>query len=258
MPQTTPRRRSRLKTFFLIVLPATIVVLVLVAALAFWFLLARFLRPAETGRLDEVCTTLRHGMVNSYVYSRDGSAIAIDAGTDAEQTAAEYRKAGVDPASVRAVFLTHSDSDHAGGIELFRTAVLHMGEAESGVITGTTPRRIFGLPFSNRFERSWTPVQNDETITVGAITVRAVRTPGHSPGSTSYIVDGTHLFTGDLLMLRDGRAVVSERILNNDSDMSARSLRALAQRVSGTGLTLLGTAHSGISRDPDAALAPWR
>lgn len=258
MPRTTPRRRSRLRRFFLFVLPATVVVLVLVAAFAFWFLLARFLRPAETGRLDEFCTALRHGVVNSYVYVRGGSAIAIDAGTDAEQTAAEYRRAGIDPAVVRAVFLTHSDSDHAGGMELFKTAVLYMGEAESGVVTGTTPRRILGLPFSNRFDRPWMPVRDDEVISVGAIAVRAVHTPGHSPGSTSYIVDGTHVFTGDLLMLRDGRAVVSERILNNDSGQSARSLRALARRVSGTGLTLLGTAHSGVSRDPEVALAPWR
>ena len=59
-------------------------------------------------------------------------------------------------------------------------------------------------------------------------------------------------------MLRDGRAVVSERVLNNDSEESARSLRALARRVSGTGLKVMGTAHSGVSREPDVALAPWR
>ena len=258
MTHTTPRRRSRLKTFLLIVLPATALVLVLVAALTFWFLLARFLRPADTGRVDEFCIALRHSMVNSYVYSRGGSAIAIDTGTDADQTAAEYRTAGIDPAGIQAVFFTHSDTDHAGAAGLFRAAVLHMGEAESGVITGTTPRRILGLPFSNAFDRPWTPIRDDEVIAVGAITVRALHTPGHSPGSTSYVVDGTHLFTGDLLMLRDGRAVVSEQVLNNNSEESARSLRALARRVSGTGLRLIGTAHSGVSREPDAALAPWR
>jgi hydroxyacylglutathione hydrolase len=258
MSTATPPRRSGTRTLLVIVLPSAVLVTVLVAALAFWFLLARHLRPLDTGPIDDRCIALRHGMVNSFVYARGGTVIAIDTGTDATRTEAEYRKAGLDAGSIEAVFLTHADPDHAGGVALFHPAVLYMGEAEAESISGTRPRRILGLLFRTTFDRPWTAVRHESVVTIGAIRVVALHVPGHSPGSTSYLVDATHLFTGDLMMLSDGRAVVSASVINNDSAESARSLRALARRVSGTGLSLIATAHSGVSRDPDTALSSWR
>jgi glyoxylase-like metal-dependent hydrolase (beta-lactamase superfamily II) len=42
------------------------------------------------------------------------------------------------------------------------------------------------------------PLADGDEITVGAIAVRAVHTPGHTPGSTCFIVGG-HLISGDTL-----------------------------------------------------------
>jgi glyoxylase-like metal-dependent hydrolase (beta-lactamase superfamily II) len=44
------------------------------------------------------------------------------------------------------------------------------------------------------------PLADGESLTVGPHRLKAVRTPGHTPGSTSYLLDGKYLFTGDTVM----------------------------------------------------------
>ena len=47
----------------------------------------------------------------------------------------------------------------------------------------------------------FTAVGDGDTVGVGTATLDAVRTPGHTPESTSYLLDGRALFTGDTLFL---------------------------------------------------------
>ena len=47
----------------------------------------------------------------------------------------------------------------------------------------------------------FTAVGDGDTVGVGTATLDAVRTPGHTPESTSYLLDGQALFTGDTLFL---------------------------------------------------------
>ena len=257
MQPATPTRRSWLKRL-LVGIPLTVVALVLVAAFVLWVGMFRFMHPVDTGTLDDHCTAVRHSGVNSFVYARGGTVIAIDAGTDADRAAGELRSAGIDPESVSAIFLTHADEDHAGGIAVFRRATVYLGEGERDLLSGKTRRKFFGIRTQVSFDHRWTPASPGSVTSVGPISVSAISVPGHTPGSMAYLVDGTHLFTGDLMMLTDARAVVSSSVINNDSAESERSLRALARQVKGKGVTLIATSHWGISRDPDAALASWR
>jgi hydroxyacylglutathione hydrolase len=257
MSDTRPTRRSRAR-IALVAVPAFVLVLALVGALALWISLFRLMRPVETGRIDERVTALRDGSVNSYLYARDATIIAIDAGTSTTGELAALKAAGVEPSAVTALFLTHSDTDHAGGAAALPNAVLYMGEAEGELISGKTPRRFFGIPFRSTLDIRWTPVRDAATMTVGAVTVTAIHSPGHTPGSTCYLVDGTYLFTGDLMFLEGGRAAVSPWVINNDGAESARSLRKLVRQVSPAALTLVATAHTGVSRSPDTALSAWK
>jgi len=43
-------------------------------------------------------------------------------------------------------------------------------------------------------------LQGDEIIQCGALSIKAIHTPGHSPGSTCFLLNGKYLFTGDTLL----------------------------------------------------------
>jgi glyoxylase-like metal-dependent hydrolase (beta-lactamase superfamily II) len=45
-------------------------------------------------------------------------------------------------------------------------------------------------------------IQHGETLSVGAVNVQAIATPGHTDSHMAYLVDGTHLLTGDALLIR--------------------------------------------------------
>lgn len=44
-----------------------------------------------------------------------------------------------------------------------------------------------------------TPIEDQQTITVGSVVVSVIHTPGHSPGGVTYDVNGEALLPGDTL-----------------------------------------------------------
>jgi glyoxylase-like metal-dependent hydrolase (beta-lactamase superfamily II) len=64
-------------------------------------------------------------------------------------------------------------------------------------LTGATLHMPEGAPVYYPF----TAVGDGDMVGVGTATLDAVRTPGHTPESTSYLLDGQVLFTGDTLFL---------------------------------------------------------
>ncbi len=86
---------------------------------------------------------------------------------------------------VKAILLTHSHGDHWADYDLVTSAIgapVMAHEAERGVL-------------GNRIHK---PVEDGQEITVGPFVIRAIHTPGHTPGSTCFAV-GRYLFSGDTL-----------------------------------------------------------
>jgi glyoxylase-like metal-dependent hydrolase (beta-lactamase superfamily II) len=57
------------------------------------------------------------------------------------------------------------------------------------------------LPDQDRVSYTFTPVLNGDVLEFGAARLAALRTPGHTPESTCYLLDERVLFTGDTLFL---------------------------------------------------------
>jgi hydroxyacylglutathione hydrolase len=221
---------------------------------AVWNAAKCFFYPAPTARLDEHVCAVRDGGVNMFLYTDGADMIAIDAGYSSKAVSRELKRLGADPSSVTHLFLTHADLDHAGGLSLFPIARIFLSLGEERMIDGTTAR-FLGLFRNAVIRRSHDLLRDGDVVTAGGIRVRALSTPGHTPGSMSYLVDGRVLFTGDTLILQNGSANAFHRLLNMDTRRQRESIRALSALQ---GVELLCTAHTGWTRNFPGVMMHWR
>ena len=220
------------------------------------------LHPAETGRLTELVSCVREYDVNIFFIRKGQTLIAIDAGYKAHpDLLRRCRKIGVDPGDVQAVFLTHTDPDHAGGLDirqenLFGNAEVYLGAVEENYLTNTYHRKQigpFGLKNSVTIRDGYHLLADDETIQIGDIKVRALLVPGHTLGHLCYLIDDTMLFTGDSIALNKDGGWCFFDIFNYDSEMNMASLQALRERLDLGEIRYVFTSHNGFTDDPERA-----
>jgi glyoxylase-like metal-dependent hydrolase (beta-lactamase superfamily II) len=190
-------------------------------------------------------------IVNYYLVRTPSGWIAFDTGGDKTHSRREFAAMGFDPSLVKAVFLTHSDSDHAGGVSLFPNARVFLSEKERDLATGRI-RRAFIFKNSLNAEATW--LKDGERVLVDGREVRLVETGGHTPGSAAFVVDGKYLFTGDAFAVKDGRIDPFNEFFTMDAAKAQESALRIA---SIRGMELLLTAHYGVHENPDRLFAEF-
>ncbi len=118
----------------------------------------------------------------SYLIGSQGSAAVIDAALEPEIYLDLAHRYGW---SITTVLDTHIHADH-----LSRARRL---AEQSGA-------RLY-LPDQERATFSFSPLRDGAVLNIGAARLVALHTPGHTLESTSYLLDGQALFTGDTLFL---------------------------------------------------------
>ena len=105
------------------------------------------------------------------------------------------RKLGFDPKDIRYVLHTHGHIDHCGAGRALKELCgckLFMGERDKEYANGT-----LDLSYAAELGMTYIPFEPDmlikdgDVITLGNTSVRAVATPGHTPGAMSYFFDVT-------------------------------------------------------------------
>ena len=81
---------------------------------------------------------------------------------------------------------THIHADHITGTAKLRAVTQCQGIVPVGA----------GVDCADRF------IQDREHLSMGAIEIKAIATPGHTDSHMVYLVNNTHLFTGDALLIR--------------------------------------------------------
>ncbi len=212
----------------------------------------RKMTPVETGEPVPGVYSVKDKMVNLFLVKGAAGYIAFDSGHGPGGVRKELRKLNIDTAGVAAVFLTHADGDHTGGLPLFPNAAVYMANEEEQMVDGRTARFFI---FKNSLKRRHAPLNDNQTVEVDGLKVTAILTPGHTPGSMCYLVDGRLLFTGDSMRLRDGKADIFSKTINMDSDIQRYSLKKLARLH---GVQAVFTAHFGYTDSFDRAFEGFR
>ncbi len=146
----------------------------------------------------------------SYIIGSDGDAIVIDASLPAGIYAALAAQHGW---RIRYVLESHI---HADQLSRAREVAERSGAT---LLVPTQGRATFPL----------TPVSDGDRIVCGRATLRALHTPGHTAESTSYLLNGEAVFTGDTLFVNGvGRPDLHAEGARQRSTLLFRSLTQLS------------------------------
>lgn len=150
----------------------------------------------------------------AYVIESTDGLILIDSGldSDARLLKAQIAELGLDWRNIRAVFLTHAHGDHCGGAEHLRKtigATIYIGAGDADVVRQGKPKEaffsVFHMPDVEPHPTTIdVELKGGEAIAFGDVVVRPLATPGHTPGSTCYLVEKNGiraLFAGDVVSM---------------------------------------------------------
>lgn len=122
----------------------------------------------------------------SYMVLSEGEAAVIDA---TRMTSVYTAFAGEKGAKIKHVFDTHLHADHISGGRM-------LAEQADG---------SYWLPPKDATEVNfdYNKLEDGNSVTIGTSTIdiQALYTPGHTIGSTSFIIDGRYLLSGDILFI---------------------------------------------------------
>jgi glyoxylase-like metal-dependent hydrolase (beta-lactamase superfamily II) len=182
---------------------------------------------------------LRLRGVNAYLVDADGLTL-VDAGTpwDADRIRSRLDDVGFSVADLDRVLLTHFDLDHVGALaDLDLDATVHVADPDGQYLTGaaqpplTNHKGLLQRAADVLLTRPDLPVDVvEDGDEIGPF--EAVRTPGHTPGHTSYVHEEFDVaFAGDVVREIDGELKPTNWLMCYDRGENRRSVGRLADRA---------------------------
>lgn len=148
----------------------------------------------------ETFTDLSFG-TNTYLVWNEGSkdALLIDAGLATRMILEFLQK---EELQLEAILITHAHPDHiAGAADLAEAtgADVYLHEIEIQALDMMPQAMLAMLGIEDlRKPTDMKPLSGGQTLELAGLEIKVLHTPGHSPGSTSFLIDGA-LFDGDLV-----------------------------------------------------------
>ncbi len=196
----------------------------------------------ETSQVAPNVFAIKDSFVNMFLVKDSDNYVAIDAGSDIKTIGKELETEKIDPEKVVAVILTHTDGDHVAALQLFKNATVYLSKNEEQMINGKRAKMMF---FHNKMSATkYTVLDDQQTIQVGNVNIKGIMTPGHTPGSMSYVVNGKYLFVGDAFGLNNGKIDTPNKFFSGDMKTAIQSFQKINNLQ---GVDYIFTAHNGFT-----------
>lgn len=148
----------------------------------------------------EIFTDLSFG-TNSYLVWEEGSgkAVLIDAGLSTHQILDYLEREGLE---LEAILLTHGHPDHVAGAADVAEATgadVYLHEWDAKMVEGM-PAMLLAMLGIDELKKpeEFKPLDDGQVLNMAGLEIKVLYTPGHSPGSVSFLIDGA-VFDGDLV-----------------------------------------------------------
>jgi hydroxyacylglutathione hydrolase len=186
--------------------------------------------PSETGAINDSVWCIKDKFVNAYVFKGEKSYLMVDAGIGKNNFKSELQKIGIKPEQITTILLTHADGDHIGALGLFKAATIYMHKDEEQMINGTTGKTKY---FKTKWKfGAYSLLNSDDSLLIDGLKIRIIHTPGHTPGSSCYVIGDDYLVTGDNLILKNGKYEHFVDFFNMDTPKQEKSLSLLPNPAS--------------------------
>lgn len=211
------------------------------------------IHATETAEVIPRVFAIKDSFVDMFLIKDSDNYVAIDAGADVKTIRNELNRLNIDFSKISAVFLTHGDGDHTAAISLFGKAKLFMSRDEEQMINGKTAKLVF---FHNKISRKdYSLLDDQQTVTIGKAKVVCIATPGHTPGSMSYLINDSLLFVGDAFGLKNEKITKPNSFFTSDMKTAVKSFAKIANLPKAK---YIFTAHTGFSSNYEVAIIDWK
>jgi hydroxyacylglutathione hydrolase len=202
-----------------------LIILGVAAYLIYFFRATSVLTPGETGSFNDTVWCIKDRYVNCYIFKGDQDYLMVDAGFGGKNFVDELEKTGINLDQIKTLLLTHTDSDHTGATGLLTNPAIYMNRDEEQMINGTTGKMKY-------FKTIWKYgpyklLSDNDTLTIDGLKIKILHTPGHTPGSSCYVIGNDYLVSGDNLAVKDGEYDHFIDKFNMDTPRQIESLKSL-------------------------------
>ena len=206
----------------------------------------------ETGEIAPNIFAIKDSYVNMFLVKDSDNYVAIDAGNDIVVIENELKMLKIDPTKIETVLLTHTDKDHVAALKLFTNAKVYLSTVEEQMINGTTTRL---LNSHNKIDtKKYSLLADNQNLKIEKLTIKCILTPGHTPGSMSYLINDKYLFVGDAFGLKNGKLDKPNEFFTKDMKTALSSIKKI---VNLPDAEYIFTAHTGFSKDYKSAIENW-
>ncbi|MBU4304169.1 MAG: MBL fold metallo-hydrolase [Candidatus Omnitrophica bacterium] len=134
---------------------------------------------------------------NCYILGdpQSGDAVVIDPGAEGEKIKTAVKKENL---KINAVLLTHGHFDHIGALSAFSSLPVFMHKNDEMMVRNDKECLSFAGADKKNVMLCLQFLADSDLISVGELKLKAIHTPGHTPGGMCFLVRDI-LFSGDTL-----------------------------------------------------------